>query len=686
ANVADAPVHLWWVPTSILSLALVALLFFVLGRDDDDAQRCDDGAALLAGVWDAEVRKSFEDRVLASGLPYAEPVWQGFAADLDGWSQRWRQTRLEICETRAADGQYADMAARRLSCLDRQLVRFSSVLTGLRENQGESQVGDPSAAEEWLGRMTELEGRLPEPERCDAVTILARREHMPEDREQAAVVERLRTRLAEVDGLSDAASYAAAVELGEGVLSEARELGFDALTAEALASLGAALNEQDHEPERAAALLYEGALLAQASGNDATLVRVAGKLIDNLAQAQAKHELAELWGAIAEATLTRVGDDPSLEIDLRLHLGDLAMAKGDFAGALAAHERARDLIGEQHGEHHPIYLRALRSVGDDLRELGRSDESAELLERVRLEVTAAYGRNHPEVSATLNALANVRADQRRFEEAIDCANEAVSISESLHGPEHHTVANILNNLAIIYDQMGRYDEAVTTLERAHHLQVLRFGPDHPNVAIVSVNLGSALQNLARFDEAIAQYQSALVVLQDSVGPGHMAAGVALQNIASAMTERGRLTGDRADFEGALAEFDASEAVLVAAVGREHPSVASLEQNRAQALRGLDRLDEALVAANRAVTTYETLFGSEHAQLVGSLAVLSNIELALGHPHRALELAQRATRLAGEGNAPRERAEATLALVMAMVADPEADAITQAQARELARAA
>ncbi len=198
-----------------------------------------------------------------------------------------------------------------------------------------------------------------------------------------------------------------------------------------------------------------------------------------------------------------------------------------------------------------------------------------------------------------------------------------------------------------------------------------FGAKHPDVAFVDVNLGSALQNLGRHEEALQRYESALTVLQDSLGPTHMAVGVTLQNLGTA---RSALR----DYAGALADFERSSGVLRQAFGDGHPTLASLELNRAKALRELDRHDEALAAATQALRIRELTFGEENTKLVEVLASLVEIELALGHPERARELGERAVGLAGDANTPSELAAARFGLAKALLAeDPEADAHARA---------
>ncbi|NVB39206.1 serine/threonine protein kinase [Pseudenhygromyxa sp. WMMC2535] len=668
-----------WLRVSLMAgvaLVLGVLLVELVQEVGSSELVCEDGAAMFEGIWDPGVRDEFHQRALVSNLPYAERTWTTIAEGFEGWSESWRAARLQACEaTRLRGEQTVEVLDLRLACLDRQLVRFKATLDGLRAREL-----DPEAL---LDQLIEQRERLPSPERCDALSILERggSEHAQVISDE--VREELLERIASVEGLIDAASYDEAVARAEGVVDDARELGDAPLEAEALRILGLALHGQASDPERTRAVLREAAVLAQRSGAERVFVGAATALIDEHALGHV--ELAGLWAELARATLDGLGGDVELEIDLLLALGDLAMVEGDYEQALDHHRRVLELVRERSGERHPTHLRALRKLSDDLRELGRFAEATEILERTREQAAEVWGPKHPEVARTLDALANVLTEQSRLDEALTLAERSLAINEELGGPSSAAVARTLNSIAIIHDEAGRYGEAARVLERARAILIARRGAEHPDVAVVEVNIGSAKQNLARYDEAIVHYEVARGILSESLGAEHVSVGVCLQNIGASQAERGILEGSREDSGTALDSLARAEPLLVAAFGRKHPAMASLEHNRAIALTGLRRYEEALAAEERALAAKEGLYGEDHVELVESLAWLSAIERALDHGERALLLARRAVSLSGEDNAPSERAQAQLALAAARFDLAEGDEVEEATARELARA-
>jgi tetratricopeptide (TPR) repeat protein len=576
---------------------------------------------------------------------------------------------VRACEaTHVQHQQSAELLERQIACLDLQLIRVEGMVAALRRLEAQ-----PDALLERLTMMS-----LPSLDTCAAANALAREALTPSDELAAAEAGEIRQTLAAVEGLLGVGEYEQALARAETTLLQAAELGFDPLIAEAQLLVGLALHRSHVEGERSEQLLRDAVWLAQRSGHDAVLVRSAAALAD-LSGEGGKLDPANIWAGLARATLVRYGSDPSIEPEVRRHLGSLAMRAGDFETALVEYGRALELARERGGDHNLDYIAALRAIGDAQRELGHYQAASDSLGRARMLVAETLGAKHPMVAAVLDALANVEASREQFGLALELHRAALTLNEEIYGTQHKQVAKSLNNLAIIYDETGRYAESVETLTRARAILVQEFGAKHPDVAFVDVNLGSALQNLGRDEDALQRYESALTVLEGSLGPTHMAVGVTLQNLGSA---RSALR----DYAGALADYERSSEVLRQAFGDSHPTLAALELNRAKALRELDRHDEALAAATRALTMREQIFGAENTKLVEVLVSLVETELALGHPERARELGERALALAGDANTANELAAARFGLAKALLAeDPKADARARALGRE-ARAA
>ncbi len=665
-SVARGSRRLWWVPISTMLIALFAVVAFYERRSAPTIASCDDGEGMLVGVWDESVQAELEAAVMKSDQPYTSETWSSAARGLDEWAKQWSRARVRACEaTHVQHQQSPELLERQIACLDLQLIRVEGTVAALRRLEEQ-----PDALLERLTMMS-----LPSLDGCAAANVLARETWVPSDEEAAGEATELRQALAAVEGLLGIGEYDQALARGEATLLRATELGFEPLSAEAQLLIGLALHHSHAEGDRSQQLLREAALSAQRTGHQAVLVRASAALAALFGE-HGELAIAQIWAEFARATLVRHGSDPSIEPEVRRHLGALAVAAGDFESALVEYGRALELARERGGEHNHDYIAALQSIGDAQRELGRFQEASESLGRARMLASATLGAKHPMVPRVLDALANVEASRGEYGPALELHRAALGINEEIFGSQHRQVAKNLNNLAIIYDETGRFAEAVDTLTRARAILAQELGAQHPDIAFVDVNLGSALQNLGRHKEALQRYESALGVLEGSLGPTHMAVGVTLQNLGSARAGLG-------DYAGALKTYEQASKVLQETFGDTHPTLSSLELNRARALRGLGRHDEALAAANRALQMYEKIFGPAHGELVAVLVSLVDIELDLDHPERARELGERALSLASDTNTPGERASARFGLAKALFAGKR-DEAARARGRALAR--
>ncbi len=160
-----------------------------------------------------------------------------------------------------------------------------------------------------------------------------------------------------------------------------------------------------------------------------------------------------------------------------------------------------------------------------------------------------------------------------------------------------------NNLGIILQEAGKLEESLSCLERVASLQ-----PESPEA---HNNLANTCKRLGRLDRAEVHYNKAL-----SLHPNYAEAH---SNLANLLNERGRV--DQAaeearlavDLNPRMADAYINLAAVETARGRDGEALRWLDAllafaplhagglaARAQALRRLDRLDEALTPAKRAV--------------------------------------------------------------------------------------
>ncbi len=240
----------------------------------------------------------------------------------------------------------------------------------------------------------------------------------------------------------------------------------------------------------------------------------------------------------------------------------------------------------------------------------------------------------PRVPATyLSNLAEMCRQAGRFAEAEAAGRRAIAI-------DHGLVAG-WNNLGIILQEAGKFDESLTCLE-----QVVMLKPDY---AEAQNNLGNTLKRLGRLTDAKRHYEAALRLV-----PTYAEALSNLSNLATDMgqaEEALRYARQAIDINPRLADAYINAAAAEQSRGNDletlrwvdkllsfHPQHIGGLLVRTVPLRHLDRLDEALEAARRAVTLAPEN-GEAHVAMGEAFQ-------ALGRTDDALAAYERATKLPG----------------------------------------
>jgi hypothetical protein len=99
-------------------------------------------------------------------------------------------------------------------------------------------------------------------------------------------------------------------------------------------------------------------------------------------------------------------------------------------------------------------------------------------------------------------------DRGRYDQAALLLQRALAIREQRLGPKHPDTATSLDNLAELYQNQGKYPEAAPLLQRALAIREQQLGPDHPHTATTLENYASLLRQMQRSSEAVPLEQRA----------------------------------------------------------------------------------------------------------------------------------------------------------------------------------
>jgi tetratricopeptide (TPR) repeat protein/predicted Ser/Thr protein kinase len=586
---------------------------------------CEAGVAQMATVWNDDARTELEQAFEATGLPYAEDAAQRATGRLDAYAHEWAEGFARACHAAGPD----DAAALdlRMRCLSD--ARASMVATV--ELLGRA---DATAVQRAV---TQVAG-LPPITHCDDIESLQAEVAPPTDPAVAAGIDAVRQQLEQAAALDRAGHYAEARELAQAALDRAIELGYEPAIARARIRVAVIdIGLGDAEASRRG--LTEAALLAASIDDHPAAADAASRLAYVLAEELGQPDEALRWARHAEASLDRMPPDPLARARLDGSLGVVYATQGDYAAGLLAFERSyaakREILGEEHpevagalenmalshselgrpaeaeriqqrslaliekavGPRHPDTALSLLNLGHSLDGLGRHDEAAAAFGRALEIFREALGPRHPMVARTLSSLGHSAGSQDRLREAEAYFREAGEIIEEVHGERHREHAWSLADRAHVTADLGREEEAVVLFTRAREILEASLGPDHDSLAYMMMDEASALVELERTDEAEPLVERAGEILGTKLEPGHP--GLADWHAARAELLRGQKRLEAAREAGATAL-----AVATAALGLEHPMVASLLLSLGEVELELQRYADAQAHLRRAVALTE----------------------------------------------------------------------------------
>lgn len=235
-----------------------------------------------------------------------------------------------------------------------------------------------------------------------------------------------------------------------------------------------------------------------------------------------------------DAAVLAAGDDPRVTV----LIGDLALARGQFADALASFKDV---------ESHPdTKARALQGEGIALSLMGRHDEAIPMLQKAVAEDPAAW--------RAWDALASEFDNRRDWNRAEEAYDHALSDSDN--------AAVVLNNRGFSRLLQGRFDDSVTDLVAALQKK--------PDLAAARTNLRLAMAMKGEYDRALA-------------GGGGRDDAVLLNNVGFAAMMRGDYPKAEEFFAKAITAkgefYDRASANLVMAKALEGKSAAAANAPR-----------------------------------------------------------------------------------------------------------
>jgi serine/threonine-protein kinase len=445
----------------LLKVAGVALALAVLVRVVQLVSQpplCRGAGDQLAGIWDGARAEAVGRAFARSGKSYAAESFGRVRQLLDEYAGRWKEMYTDACEATHVRGeQSADVLDLRMTCL-RERKDELQALADLFQS------GEPQVVARSIGAAAGLSPIV----ECAEVPRLRAVVRPPERGETRTQVEELRRGLADVRALHAAGRYSESARRAGPLVTEARDLGYEPLLAEALQVLARARLHSGQLGE-VEGVLEEAMLLAEGARHDRVLAEAAVDKVALLAAAERSTDL-ERFMPRAQATLRRIGGDLRLESWIQTALGLLLHRQEKYSASLETHQRALDLKRQVLRPDDPDVALSLGNVAAELHELGRHTEALAANARAVAILERSYGNRHPELALQLQNRGEIRLALGRPVEARADFERALAIWRQELGSDHLTVSLPLQWIGQSYLGERKAGPAIEPLERAHQIR------------------------------------------------------------------------------------------------------------------------------------------------------------------------------------------------------------------------
>ncbi len=564
----------------------------------------------LQGVWDPARKAEVSAAFRATGLAYAEDVWNRVETSLDDYASRWTQARVDACQATSVRKEQSNEAlARRMACLDRRLSELDEVVTVMA-----------TADADVIENAAQAAASLSSIAACSNRTVLM----------QGAVLsdEGIDRRLARVKALDAAGKYREGLVLALQTLEVTRATPGRPGEARALQWVGR-LQSSVGDAAEALERLFEAVRVADAAGDAAAEASAWVSIVSVTTSALGRPAEGARWAEHAKLAIEQAGNDPELQARLHQASGSVFFNQKEYEKALPAFRAAAAMYQRIFGENDWRVAQARGMVASTLRRMNRNEEAAsEHLAALEI-MDRALGPNHPRVAALLNNAAITLTKLRRFDEAKALYERAIASRVANFGPDHRRVVKPLINLANLEERLGNYEAAEQGYLRAIAIRQATLGADHPAIPRAQNHLARLWRRQGKLEKAAAMQREVLVRYEAIHGADHELTGNIRAAMCDVLTRLGRYRDAELECEHAVRSLlDAPDqrnlAWALTYAGK-------LDVLRGRAKRAVERLEHALRIRDR-------LPGEEIYLAETQFALAMALDAAAVDRPRALELA------------------------------------------------
>lgn len=495
--------------------------------------------------------------------------------------------------------QSAELMDRRMLCLERRRSELEALTRVFVEEADAAVVEHAVQAAQGL---SPIEG-------CADAQALSRPSTIPDDPATQAAVTEIRDTVARATALRRAAKYAAALEVADRAVENARALDVPFVTAEALYARADVLDPTG-EHKQAEQALYDALREAERGENDPLRARILTELVWVVGHQLGRPDAVDPLEVEAAAAVERTHADLTRVVLLQ-HVAVVRSGQGRHDEAVEKMERSIALLGDLVSED------SLQMAGSRNRlgaiHFARGDyEAAMPHHEAALEVRRrVLGPDHPLVSHTLGNIALGHFTRGEFDEALAEYEEAQAILERVLEPDNVELARGYINLGGVLSRMKEYERAREYHEKAEALCKRKLGVDHPLTASAIYTLGQDLAGLGRTEEALAKYREAISIWEKVLGPDH-------PQLAHALTGIGMIEAAEGRHDAAIDALERAHAIRSASEEQDPSLLAETDFALAQALAAAKRDPARALALARSAADGYRAAGAAHVEFLNKV--------------------------------------------------------------------
>jgi eukaryotic-like serine/threonine-protein kinase len=512
-------------------------------------QRCPASEAELSGVWDDARRNQVRVAFTKTSTRHAEETWLRLAPMLDAYASSWHEVYRQVCDPSRSVDDVSSTYDRAMACLVDRRLRLEALVDLLDH-----------ADEQTVSAAVRAASGLPSIRPCADTQTLSAEIAPPDDEITRARVQQIRTELASADTLVELGRVHEALATIESAKSAAERIDYPPVLAESLMRLGSA-SAKVGDTARGRAVLERAYFIATESSDTLTATRTALTLAMLTGVTLQESDAGFEWARHAQAGLTRLADDGTLESRLLTVLGQIHQSGANLTEARDYQERALAIAERVHGLEHLHTAMALNAMGSLLYKTGEFEKAADYLSRGLRAHELALGPSHPMVAVFATNLGLLARKQGDLSLALEHFERAIEVLERMYGPDHFELAAPLNNEALVYLERGEHEPALVALERAVAVTRRAHGDDHPRVALVLSNVAFAQLGSGDPLSAESTARRAVSLYERAHGTDHPYVAASMSLLAESLLAQARPTEARVAAEQTLAMNDSGEAVL-----------------------------------------------------------------------------------------------------------------------------